>query len=210
MKIKVAIADDHPIVVGGLSNLLHTVNHISVIDTYNTGAALLAGLEQQQPDVLLLDLHFPDAHGKELAATITRLYPAIRILILSSVDNPYDIREVMQAGCAGYLLKNVRPEVLIKAIEQVYAGETFLEPALKEQLMQSLFSPLKEKIKLTQREKKILELIAQGKTSAEIAEILFLSYRTIQNNRATLYEKFEVHNTVELIKVALQLGLVTS
>ncbi len=208
MKIKVAIADDHPIVVGGFYNLLQTVDHISVAATYNTGASLLAGLKQGQPDVLLLDLHFPDAHGKELAAIIGSLYPAIRILILSSVDNPYDIREVMQEGCAGYLLKNVQPEVLITAIEQVHKGETFLEPALKEELMQSLFSPLKEKIKLTQREQKILELISQGKTSIEIAANLFLSYRTIQNNRATLYEKFGVHNTAELIKVALQLGLV--
>lgn len=207
MNIKVSIADDHPIVVDGLRNLLKGAEGIELLSVYNSGKALMAGLKEQQPDVLLLDLQFPDSNGKDLSAEIRQRYPAVRILILSSVENIYDIREVMQKGAKGYLLKNVQPEVLLQAIRKVYEGEEFLEPALKEELLKSLFNPLKEKIKLTQREKRILDLIAQGKTSMEIAELLFLSYRTIQNNRATLYEKFEVHNSIELVKVAMQLGL---
>ncbi len=208
MKIKVAIADDHPIVVDGLYNLLHSVPHIDVIATYHTGKALIDGLANQQPDVLLLDLQFPDSTGQSLIAAITPLYPAIRILILSSIDNVYKIKEVMQLGCAGYLLKNVHASELLKAIEKVYAGEKFLQPEIKQQLLDSVLNPGHESIKLTTREKHILELIAQGKTSVEIAEQLSLSYRTIQNNRNTLYDKFKVHNSTELIKVALQLGLV--
>lgn len=208
MKINVSLADDHPIVVDGLQNLLKDAPGMHVLDVYSSGKDLLAGLKQRQPDVLLLDLQFPDSNGKDLAAEIRRRYPAIRILILSSIENIYDIREVMQQGAKGYLLKNVQPQVLIRAIETVYKGDEFLEQSLKEELLKSLFNPLKEKIKLTQREKRILDLIAQGKTSMEIAELLFLSYRTIQNNRATLYEKFEVHNSIELVKVAMQLGLI--
>lgn len=207
MNINVSIADDHPIVVDGLRNLLKDTSGIQVTAVYNSGKALLAGLKEGQPDVLLLDLQFPDSNGKDLTAEIHKHFPAVRILILSSVENIYDIREVMQLGAKGYLLKNVQPEILIQAIQKVYNGEEFLEPTLKAELVKSLFSPLKEKIKLTQREKRILDLIAQGKTSMEIAKLLFLSYRTIQNNRATLYEKFEVHNSIELVKVAMQLGL---
>lgn len=115
----------------------------------------------------------------------------------------------MQKGSQGYLLKNVEPETLLHAIRQVYAGEQYLESSLKEQLLQSYLNPSTQPVKLTLREQQILDLIAQGKTSIEIAAQLYLSYRTIQNNRATLYEKFKVHNTVELIKVALQMGLVS-
>jgi len=210
MNIKVTIADDHPIVVEGLYKLLETVPQIEVVGTYGSGSSLLEGIKETSPDVLLLDLHFPDVHGKELASIISQQYPQIRILILSSVDNPYEVREVMEKGCAGYLQKNVQPTILVEAIKQVYAGQTYIEPSMKEQLLHSLFSPKKETLKLTQREKDILKLVAAGKTSVEIAEQLFLSYRTIQNNRATLYEKFGVHNTAELMKVALQLGYVDS
>ena len=97
----------------------------------------------------------------------------------------------------------------MQAIRQVYAGEQYLEPPLKEQLLQSYLTPSPQAPKLAQREKQILELIAKGKTSMEIAEQLYLSYRTIQNNQAILYEKFKVRNTVELIKIALQQGLLS-
>src|SRR5690606_8458573 len=99
MNIKVTIADDHPIVVEGLYKLLETVPQIEVVGTYGSGSSLLEGIKETSPDVLLLDLHFPDVHGKELASIISQQYPQIRILILSSVDNPYEVREVMEKGC---------------------------------------------------------------------------------------------------------------
>ncbi len=211
MNIKIAIADDHPIVVEGISNLLRTQEHFEITATYTSGTALLLGLEQQQPDVLLLDIQFPDMTGNELVRIIIPKYPAIRILVLSGVDNIFDIKDMMQQGCAGYVLKNAALRVLINAIKTVHAGEEFLEQALKEQLYKSLIKPGLQKRrsdKLTHREQKILELIAKGYTNQEIAGMLFLSYRTIQNNRLNIYQKLQVHNTPELIKMALQAGLI--
>lgn len=211
MTIRIALADDHPIVTEGLSQLLKAQSHLDVIATYNSGEALLAGLDTAQPDVLLLDVHFPDTDGKALSRIISTTFPRVRILALSSVEHLPDIKEMLQNGCAGYLLKNVALPVLIEAIETVHAGGEFLEPGLKEQLFNALLFPAKTPKTsgpLTQREQKILELVAQGRTNREIAEELFLSYRTIQNNRLSLYQKFGVHNTAELIKEALQQGLV--
>jgi len=211
MSIKIIIADDHPVVVEGISNLLRAQQHLEVIATYNTGAELLQGLAMQQPDVLLLDIQFPDTTGNDLARAIIPKYPEIRILVLSGVDNIFNIKDMMQQGCAGYILKNVSLPTLVKAIETVHAGKEFLEPELKEQLFNSLLHPAgQEKMiaELTQREQKILELISRGHTNMEIAKLLFLSYRTIQNNRLTLYQKLDAHNTPELIKKALQQGLI--
>lgn len=212
MNIRIAIADDHPIVTAGLSKLLQAQAGFEVMDIYNTGEALLKGLETRQPNVLLLDVHFPDTTGNELIRIISPRYPRIRVLALSSVDNITDIKDMMQQGCSGYLFKNVALPILLEAIEKVHAGAEFLEPELKEQLLSALLYPAKkEKTSgpLTQREQKILELVAQGYTNRDIAQKLFLSYRTIQNNRLSLYQKFNVHNTPALIKEALQQGLIS-
>lgn len=209
-KIKIAIADDHPIVVEGISSLLRADDRFDVIASYNTGAALLEGLSRQVPDVLLLDIHFPDTTGNQLARIISKEFPALRIIAITSVDNSFDMRDMLLHGCSGYLLKSAALPVLKEAIEKVYAGEEFLEPGSKEQLFQSM---LKTKLKpttykLTQREQQVLELLSSGKTNSEIAEQLFLSPRTIENNRMSLYQKLGVKNTAELIKTAMRLGLI--
>lgn len=210
-RIKIAIADDHPIVVEGIRNLLNKHAQFEVIATYGTGAALTEGLRNLVPDILLLDIHFPDTTGNQLARLITKDYPQIRIIVLTSVDTVFDIKDMMKNGCQGYLLKSASLPVLVEAIETVYNGNQFLEPALKEQLVQSLLSPDQAKpvsFKLTQREQLLLELLSEGKTNNEIAAQLFLSHRTIENNRLSLYQKLGVKNTAELIKIALQKGLI--
>ncbi len=210
MKIKVVLADDHPIVTEGMKHLLSAQEHLEVIATYATGAQLLEGLKSQQPDVLLLDIQFPDIRGTELIREIIPEYPDIRILILSSVDNLSDIRYMMQNGCAGYMLKNIAFPLLLEAIKKVYDGEEFIDPSLEELILAA--GNKQEKIllppQLTQRELKILKLIAEGHTSRQIAAMLFLSHRTIQNNRQVLYQKFGVHNTAELIKESMNQGII--
>jgi DNA-binding NarL/FixJ family response regulator len=210
--IKIAIADDHPIVVEGMSNLLRRHTHFEITATYSTGAALLDGLMTTVPDVLLLDIHFPDITGNQLVRIIAKKYPKLRILAITSVDNIFDIKDMMQHGCSGYLLKSAALPVLIEAIETIYNGEQFLEPQIKEHLLQSLLQPTRPKPPttiLTQREKTILDLLSEGKTNNEIAAQLFLSHRTIENNRLSLYQKLGVKNTGELIKTAMQQGLIS-
>ena len=211
MNIKVAIADDHPLIVEGIGKMLSRCPHITITNSYRTGAALLEGLKTQQPNVLLLDIHFPDTTGNDLVRLIAPRYPELKILVLTSVDDPFDVQDMMQHGCLGYVQKTVASETLVKAIETVYYGEEFLEPSLKEALVQAMLRPGKKGLKdlqLTTREQEILELICQGLTNMEIGEKLFLSHRTIENHRTSLYQKFDVNNTASLVKIAVQYKLV--
>jgi DNA-binding NarL/FixJ family response regulator len=210
-KIKIAIADDHPIVVEGISNLLRSQKDFGIIATYHSGEALLNGLKTLQPDILLLDLHFPDTTGNDLVRIIARQYPAIKVLALTSVDNVHDVKDMMQNGCAGYILKSAPLALLVSAIQHIYQGEQFIEPQLKEQLVNIALNPRQKKItdlKLTVREQTLLKLLSEGKTNNDIAKALFLSHRTIENNRLSLYQKLGVHNSAELIKVAIEKGMI--
>ncbi len=212
MKITIGIADDHPIVLDGLKNLLSKEETFCVQDTYQSGSELLEILAVRQPDILLLDIQFPDASGIDLVKIILDKYPKVKVIALTSVDNPMDIKEMIRNGCKGYLLKNVKLDTLIHAVKEVYEGREYLEPGMKDMLLKALIHPPAKKKpatqKLTQREQRILELVAEGKTNGEIADELFLSYRTIQNNRLSLYQKFNVQNTAGLIKMAMQIGLI--
>lgn len=210
--IRIAIADDHPIVIEGIHKLLMQQKQFNVTATYNSGAELLKGLKNDQPDILLLDINFPDTTGNELARIISKDYPALRILVITSVENTYDIRDMIKNGCSGYILKSAPIDMLSEAIETIHKGEQFLAPELKEQLLESMLNPSSktkpESMKLTQREHILLELLAEGKTNNEIAAELFLSHRTIENNRLSLYQKLGVKNTAALIRVAMQRGLI--
>lgn len=209
--IKIAIADDHPVVAEGIRNLLLQHTSFRVCSIYETGATLLEGLKLKLPDILMLDIHLPDMTGNELVRIISPEYPRLRILAFTSADNVFDIKDMMSHGCSGYLLKSSSLPVLVTAIETVYNGGQFLEPAIQQQLLSSLLQPIQKKQtpqKLTQRERTILELLSEGKTNNEIAIQLFLSHRTIENNRLSLYQKLNVKNTAELIKTALKQGLI--
>ncbi|HVX00991.1 MAG TPA: response regulator transcription factor [Candidatus Babeliaceae bacterium] len=212
MAIKVAIIDNHPLAIKGVQSMLSSSGNISVIATYNSGEALLKGLQKEQPDVLLLDIMLPDISGKDLAPEINKKYPAIRILVLTSLDAPSHIKSMMRRGCAGYLLKDTEQKTLIDAIEQVYMGAEFIEPALKEQMLQNVINFKKNTAnntpELTPREKEILQLIVQELTSQEIADKLFISLHTVESHRFSLFQKLDVKNMIGLVKVAIQMGIV--
>ncbi len=210
--IKVAITDDHLIVVDGLCNALKNDPELRIVGCYYNGAQLLQGIRQQVPDVLLLDLQLPDKNGKELVPLLLRDYPKLRILILSGLDAPPYIKEMIKKGCRGYLLKATASQaLLISAVKQVYAGELFLEPGLKEQLLQDMLNNSRRVNKInpriTQREKEILRLICKEYSNQEIADKLFVSLRTIETHRYNLFQKLEVKNTVGLVRIAEQMGL---
>ncbi len=212
MNIKIAIADDHTIVAESLGKMLSKQPGMSVVASYGTGTALLEGLKMQQPDVLLLDIHFPDSTGNELVRMIKPLYPDLKILAITSVDDPYNVQDMMQQGCSGYVHKTVTSAMLVEAIETIHAGGEFLQPSLKEGLLKTILYPDNSKnlrsIQLTSREQEILALICEGLTNMEISDKLYLSHRTIEYNRMILYQKFGVKNTASLVKLAVQHGLI--
>lgn len=210
MFIKVAITDDHPMVVNGIKNMLYYYKHVEIQSTYSTGLDLLEGLKIALPDILLLDIQLPDKNGNELARIITKEYPAVRIIVLTSLDSVFHIKDMMHVGCKGYMLKTATKEMLLEAIEQVFGGGEYIDPGLKDRLVQQMLHMKPQNdlpSALTRREKEILQLIAAEHTSSEIAEQLCLSQRTVENHRFSLLQKLQAKNTVGLLKAALQMGL---
>jgi DNA-binding NarL/FixJ family response regulator len=213
-RIKVAVTDDHQMIIEGLVNVLQECDRIDVIDTYTSAGALLNGLQKNVPDVLLLDAQLPDQQAHEIVGVLSEKWPKLAILILSGLDSRYYIKEMIRQGCSGYLLKsNTDRNLLITAIEEVYEGNTFLDPSIREVILKDMLHGQKKGAllpRITTREKEILQLIAQEYDNQEIAEKLFISTRTVENHRYNLLQKLDVKNTVGLIKVALQMGMLKS
>ena len=208
MSIRISIADDHPMIIDGLKNMLANYNHLSICNTYPDGEKLLKGLEKEVPDVLLLDIQLPGKTGDQLAPVILKKYPSINILVLTNFDNAVYLNAIMQHGVQGYLLKTTDPGKLLKAIEIVAEGKRFIDPAVLEKVKEL------DKIRnnavntsLSTREKEILQYIVNGATTKKISEELFLSYYTVENYRARILSKLNVKNVAELIKESLILGL---
>ncbi len=213
MKIRIAIADDHPMIIDGLKHMLAAQPHISLEAIYNTGEALLEGLGRQQPELLLLDIQLPGITGDQLVPIITRKFPDIKILTLTSNDSALYIYNMLKAGVKGYILKNSASAHIIKAIEAVYKGEQYLEPALREKLDRfAIKMKNKEGLKpsLTAKEKEVLLLTIEGYSIQEIAEKIFLGQRTVEYYRSNLLLKLDARNLADLIRKALEHGLHTS
>jgi DNA-binding NarL/FixJ family response regulator len=209
MNIKIAIADDHPMIIDGLQSILLRSPHITLLGSYPNGEELLKGLKKAVPDVLLLDIQLPGKTGDELTPIILKKYPKIKILTLTNFDNPLYASNMLKIGAHGYLLKTADKDLLIQAIETVYNGEIFIEDAMREEIEQvDEWQTLTSKVKLTQREKEILQLIANGLNAPEIADTLCLSLSTVRNYRNHLLRRLEVHNTASLVQLALKMGLV--
>ncbi len=210
MHIRIAIIDDHPMVISGLKSLLYYYKNIEIIATYTEGTELLQGLVREQPDVLLLDICMPGKTGNELTRIISQKYPDIRILALTSLDVSYHVKDMLDHGCLGYLLKKTDQQTLIHAIEEVYIGHQYIDDSLKEQMVEVMMNTRKAGgiPSLTRREKEILQYVASGLTNADIAKKLFLSLRTVKNHRFNLLQKLDVKNSAELIKIAMEAGLV--
>lgn len=210
--IKVAITDDHPMIIDGLLNALRDVQDIDVIGTYNNGASLLKGLQSQPADVLLLDLQLPDRNGSELVPVLLQQYPDLHILILSGIESSPYIKEMMQKGCKGYLLKSSTIKAgLIAAIQEVHKGGIYLEASLKEQLLHEMLIAKRKSAKLqpaiTQREREVLNLIIEELSNQEIADRLFISLRTVETHRYNLLQKLNAKNTAGLLRIARQMGI---
>jgi len=209
--IHIAIADDHPLILNGLKNMLRYCPDMTVVGTYPGGRALLQGLLQVKPDVLLLDIQMPDQSGEEVARIISGRYPEIKMLALTNLDHVHSIKSMLQQGVLGYVLKTASETILLQAIRTVYRGEQFLEPELKEKVLQHALSTKQQQgaldAVLTRREKQVLQLIASDHTSQEIAEKLCVSKRTVDNHRIGLLLKLGVKSSPSLVKKAIDLGL---
>lgn len=205
MAIKVFIVDDHYMVIEGIRSLLQNEKGIDWAGHATNANSCLAFLQQQQPDVILMDINLPDKSGIDLCKEVKEKYPSVFIIGLSTFNQQSFIQKMMDNGASGYVLKNATQGELMEAIEAVANGKTFLsnEAAL------SLRSKDKSEIPvITRREKEVLELIAEGLTNNEIAQKLFISPSTVDTHRKNLLIKFDAKNTASLIRLAAQHQLI--
>jgi DNA-binding NarL/FixJ family response regulator len=208
MKITVSIADDHPVVVSGLQKILSEYNTLEILDACSDGEELLSCLAKRQPAVLLLDIQMPGKKGDELATIISESWPGVGILVLTNNDVPFHVKKMLQCGALGYLLKSSSPDTLLKAIEIVNTGKQYIDPQMRNALLEETINARNNTIpQISQREKEILDLIVNECTSHEIAEKLFISYRTVENHRLNLLLKLGVKNTAGLVRKVIQLKL---
>lgn len=204
MSIKIFIVDDHYMVIEGIRSLLQNAKSIEWMGHAANAASCLAFLEQQLPDVLLMDINLPDKSGIELCAEVREKYPGVFIIGLSTFNQQSFIQKMLQNGALGYVLKNATQQELMEAITTVAKGKTYLS----HEASMSLRTEKKSEIILTRREKEVLELIAEGMTNNEIAQKLFISAATVDTHRKNLLAKFGVKNTASLIGKAVKQGLI--
>ena len=187
-KIKILLADDHQMFLDGLSALLLQIPGVEIISTVNNGAQLLDKLKLEAADIVIVDLHMPVMNGLETTKIIRYEYPDIRILGLTMDDDMESIKEMLNAGASGYILKNTGKAELELAIKQVMKGETYLSQSVGNQLAQNLLLKNNGKknddlmLQLTEREIEILKMIAEEHSNADIAERLFISPKTVETH----------------------------
>lgn len=211
MKIKIAIADDHPLVINGLRHILGNCNDMKISGCYTNGQELLKGIAEQQPDVLLLDIQMPGQTGDELAEIISAQYPAIKILALTNQDNVFYIKSMMRKGASGYILKTTSEEILLDAIRTVHKGGEYMDPILEPKVVQDEVEMREQPVArpvLSRREREVLKFIAMNHTSQQIAEMLFISKRTVDSHRLSLLMKLGAKNVAAMVKKGIQLGLI--
>ena len=207
-KATLAIVDDHTIVLEGLQKLLANMPHIEIAGSFTTGAEFISFLKTNNVNIVLLDISLPDANGIDLCKEIKKISPDTCVLALSNHSERSMIMQMLQNGATGYLLKNISARELASCIDEALNGQITFSKAVKEIMARPSLSELKGIPKLTKREKEILHLIAEGKTTAAMAEELYLSPLTIETHRKNLMQKFEVKNVAALIKVAVEQRLV--
>ena len=208
-KIRVLLADDHTILRDGIRALLDDQADIEVIGEAEDGQATVKMTAQLLPDVVVMDIAMPLLNGLEATRQIQRDYPQVKVLILTMHENEEYIRQVLAAGALGYVLKDAAARDLLSAIRAVYQGEAVLSPAITRLVIEDYLRwgdirPPDSTNGLTSREREVLQLIAEGYTNKEIAEILCLSIKTVQSHRTNLMSKLDLHDRGELIKYAIQ------
>lgn len=206
MTITVLLVDDHPVVRSGLRAVLDTGGSVAVVGEAATGETAVALAEQLRPDVVLCDLRLGEGiDGIQTTAALRALDPAPAVLILTTFDRDAEILGAIEAGAAGYLLKDVAPETIVEGIERAAAGDMFLTPEIASRVLQGMRDPLP---KLTDREVEVLRLLATGAANKEVARSLFVTEATVKSHVAHIFTKLEVDSRSRAIHVARETGLI--
>ena len=207
--IKIAITDDHPLLLEGLKNILSNQPNINTVECYSSAKALQDALTTVEIDILLLDINLDNTNSIELIKPLKKKYPEMHIIMLS-VHNEYAvINSCLEEGASGYIQKNAAAAEILDGIHQVYAGKRFFCFYSQNVMKRSTSEDLQKVPKVTRHEKEILQLGAKGFTTAEMGEKLFISPHTVESHRKNLIEKFGVKNLATAIKLAVEYGIIS-
>jgi len=208
----VILADDHVMFRQGIKRIVEEIDDIEVIGEVSDGLELLDFMKKSKPDMVILDISMPNLRGIEATSEINTIYPDVKVLILTMHNNKEYLYQALSAGAAGYLLKQDADTDLISAIETIRQGKKLISPALSSDLANDLVKTnTKGLIRppfdfLTTREREVLKLIAEGKTNKKIADLLFISVRTVEHHRSNIMNKLGFKKVAELVKYAISKG----
>jgi len=210
--ISIILADDHVIMRDGLRHLLEEESDIEVVGEANNGREAVKISIEKNPDIVVMDVAMHDMNGIEATRQIKKENPKIKIIALSMHSERQIVVGIFRAGASGYLLKASTSAELVEAIRTVYRGRNYLSQKISDIVLQEISDVKKDSEGisidiLTNRESEILQLIAEGNSTKRIAEVLFISPKTVESHRANIMEKLDIHNLPELTKYAIQAGL---
>jgi RNA polymerase sigma factor (sigma-70 family) len=208
-KIRILIVDDHTLLRDGIQSLLEEQEDIVIVGQAEDGREAVRLAHQLRPHVVLMDIAMPLLNGLEATRQIKREHPEINVLVLTMYDHEEYFRQMLEVGASGYIIKRAAASELVAAIRAVSQGEAVLSPVITRLLLEEYLHRDANKMEsdpdaLSPREREVLQLIAEGKTSREIAEIMHLSVKTVQSHRTSLMQKLDLHDRGDLIKYAIQ------
>jgi two-component system response regulator NreC len=214
--IRVLLAEDHTIVRKGLRALLEDELDIEVIGEAQDGRDAVQMVDQLHPDIVLMDISMPGLNGLEATRQIKARFPEARVLVLTRHANKEYVYQILRAGASGYVVKQAAPTELVLAIQAVYRGGTFLSPSISGKVVEEYIQRTEAMVssedsydRLTPREREVLQLIAEGHTGPEIAEMLHISVKTVGHHRTNLMSKLEIHSAAELTQYAIRKGVIS-
>ena len=211
--IRVLVADDHNLVRAGLRALLQSLEGVQVVAEASNGREALSMVAAHQPDVVLMDIGMPELNGLEATARVVTDFPASRVIVLSMHTDEEYVLKALRAGAAGYLIKDAGTAELETAVRAVARGETYLSPAVSQHVvgeyLRGVSGELSPLDQLTPRQREVLQLLAEGRGTQDIAHKLNISPKTVEGHRAQLMERTGLHDLAGLVRFAIRTGLVS-
>ncbi|MFZ2649004.1 MAG: response regulator transcription factor [Burkholderiaceae bacterium] len=209
---RLVLADDHQLMRAGLRLVLDGITGIEVVGEARDGFEVLHLVAQFEPEIVLLDIAMPGMNGLAVLREVRAKHPKTKVMLLSMYDSRDYVTEAIRCGAAGYLIKDSAVDELARALAAVARGETYLSPSISSQLAQAIMAPgaAAPASELTPRQEEVLRLVAQGRSSKEIALRLKLSIKTVETHRAQIMDRLDIRDLAGLVRYAIRTGLVSS